>query len=262
MAGPLTGLTGLYGPADPEVYGTTEREPSNWGGPPSSSHKVPGDSSGERRTKGSLYPQDTALLGQTPPVAAPSGHVRDETPQVHSAPTMAPEQDPVVAAEASVVLHGLDFGGSKVTKHAPVHYPVTVQTGITLSPEQSLLVPVPDQLRSGSTDLDQGFGQPNSGTFAHGHQFRRVFKDPIPQDTSLLLPEDRPFYGKHPVRQNLLNGDDSPYAQAGDFTVGMNFGPTPTTDPTPYEQPPNPDVAASAGFPGEAPVIDYGWVAG
>ena len=262
---PLAGLTGLYGPQG-GPYGQTGRNPSEWGTPPDPRHATPGDASGELPYKGTGYGQDAQVLGEAPAgYGGPRGSVQDATPSVHSAPyPRGVEQDPVVAAETSAILHGLDLGGPGKVQDAGVPYPVTVDAAYTDSPNQSVLARVPGQIAGGphGTDVDQGDGVGNSGPFGFGHQFRRWFGDPVPRNWSTLYAGERPFMGRHVPWQNRLDGEDSPYAQAGDISVGMNLGPTPVGLSTPYEQPPNPGVAPVTGYAGEAPVTDYGWVAG
>jgi hypothetical protein len=169
-----------------------------------------------------------------------------------------------VAAEASSILHGLDLGGTGLVQDAGVPYPVTVDASYNDSPNESALAKVPGQIAGGPAgrDVDQGDGVGNSGPFGFGHQFRRWFGDPVPRNWSTLYAGERPFMGRHVPWQNRLDGDGSPYGAAGDISVGMNLAPTPVGLATPYEQPPNPGVAPVAGYANEAPVDDYGWVAG
>jgi hypothetical protein len=261
---PLAGMTGLNGPVDNDPHGTTKRDPSNWGGPVDPRHAIPGDSSHEPRYAGTPYAPDSLVLGTTPPLASMPGHVRDQTPRSHAAPwPRGIETDDVVAGEQSQILHGVDLGGSTYLNDGPVPYPVEVESVYNLSPNASdLSNQVPGQLRGLSTDVDQGYGQDNSGTFGYGHQQRREFHTDMPFDYTALYAGDRPFYGKHPVWTNRLDGDDSPYGLAGDNSVGMNLAPGPVGYSTPYEQPSNPTVAPVTGYAQAAPVDDFGWMAG
>lgn len=263
MAGPLAGMTGLNGPVDNTPHGNTERDPSNWGTPTDPRHAIPGDSSHMPRYAGTPYPPDIPQ-GQTPPLETERGQLRDQTPRSHAAPwPRGIETDDVVAAEQNQILHGTDFGGTRFLSDGPIPYPVAVSSVYNLSPNQSKLAgDVPGQLRGLSTDTDQGFGKDNSGTFGYGHQQRREFHTDIPFDYTTLYAGDRPFYGKHQVWQNRLDGDDSPYGAAGDISVGMSLAPGPSGYATAYEQPANPTVAPVTGYTAAAPVADYGWVAG
>lgn len=258
-------MTGLYGPVDNTPHGNTVRDPSNWGGPVDARHAIPGDSSHQVPSyTATPYAPDPNVLGDNPPVSVVRGQLRDTTPRTHAAPYPAGvEQDPVVAAQASQILHGADLGGTRWLNDGPVQDQGNVNSVLNLSPEVSgLAAGIPDQLRSGSIDVDQGFGQNNSGTFGYGHQQRREFHSDIPFDRTTLNAGDRPFFGKHPVWQNRLDGENSPFAHAGDTSTGMNMGPTPVGYPTAYEQPSNPTVAPVTGYDTSAPVTDFGWVAG
>jgi hypothetical protein len=263
----LTGLkatTGLYGPVDDQIHGSTVRDPANWGGPVDPRHHIPGDSSREPDYAGTPYPPPAPqIIAVQPGLSRTPGHLRDQTPRSHAAPyPRGIQTDPVLAADASAILHGADLGGTTYLNDAAIPYPVQVENRYDLSPNQSGLAAAPDQLRGLSTDTDQGFGHDNAGTFGYGHQQQRIYHDPIPFDTTTLYAGDRPFYGKHPVWQNRLDGDGSPYAQAGDISTGMNLGPTPVGYPTAYQQPPDPTVAPYTGYASEAPSAGADWIAG
>lgn len=261
---PLAGLTGLYGPADNVPHGTTGRDASNWGTPADKRHSTPGDSSKELSYAGTAYGQDDDLLGGREWESAPpaSDVILDSTPDVHSAPyPNGIEHDLVEAAAQMRILHGLDLGGPEQRNRTGTPYPFTVDAGFHDSPNESALsTSVPGQLRSGSKDVSQGYGQANSGTFGLGHQFRRWFKDNIPLDRTGVMPDERPFYGKHPVWQARFDGEDSPYAQSGDTSINMGMSDSQYGDATPYEQPPDPTVQPATGYVAEAPIDDYGWV--
>lgn len=261
MAGPLAGLTGLYGPEVP--HGTTGRDPSEWGTPVDEQHGQPGGATG-LPTKGGQYPQDPALVGEgIDPAAMPSGQVQDQTPVSHAAPVVRglEQLDDFDAAAASQALHRVNLGGPRFLHRAPEPDPGTVEASRSDVPGASILVQGPKQLASGSTDVDQGLGVANSvREFAVGHQFRRTYTDPVPQDYS--EPRERPFFGKHAVRQPLMSGDDSPYGIQGDFTSGMNLGPIDPGYPTPYQQPADPVVLPSTAYPNEALPIGAEWMGG
>lgn len=263
MAGPLAGMTGLNGPVDNTPHGSTERDPTNWGTVADPRHAIPGDSSHMPRYVATPYPSDVPT-GAMPVLSAEPAHLRDRTPRTHSAPwPRGLQTDLVAAGEASRVLHGTDFGGSSFLNDGPVPYPVEVDSVYNYSPNQSdLATEVPGQLRGLSTDVDQGYGKDNSGTFGYGHQQRREVHTDMPFDYTLLHAGDRPFLGKHPVWANRMDGEDSPYGAAGDNSVGMNLAPQPTGYATPYEQPANPTVAPVTGYDQAAPVTDMGWMAG
>lgn len=263
MAGPLKGLTGLYGPVDNQPHGNTIRDPDNWGGPVDARHHIPGDSSHAPNYAGTPYAPDPAVPSAPPTLSSTPGHIRDHTPRSHAAPwPRGIEDDLVASGETMRTLHGVDLGGSTYLNDGSVPYPVQVESRYDLSPNDSGLAPAPEQLRGLSQDTDQGFGHDNSGTFGYGHQQQRIYHDPIPFDTTILYAGDRPFSGKHPVWQNRLDGDGSPYAQAGDISVGMNLGPTPVGFPTPYQEKPDPTVAPFTVYPSEGPSIGADWMAG
>lgn len=266
---PLGGLTGLYGPHDPQAHGTTGRDPSNWGLPADPSHSVPGDSDlGEYDYHGTAYgPDDPSLIGSEIVPGAPPGEVMDHTPNVHSAPYPAGvEQDPCVYSQQMQILHGYDLGGTRLVENAA--YPDTqhIESGIYISPEQSLLeTAIPAQLRGGRAgrDVDQGDGVPNSGTFRVGHEFFLRTTDPIPRNWSTINGGERPFFGAHPSAwQARFDGPDSAYSHQGDTSVDMALAPTPVGLPTPYKQAADPTVAPDNGYGSEAPISDFGWVAG
>lgn len=261
MAGPLNGLSGLYGPVVP--HGQTGRAPSNWGGPPDREHALPGSQDAPRPQGVQYGPQvESDDVVESTPLP---GLVANDTPNSHAAPVpRGLTQDPLTAAAQMRELHGLDLGGSELTFRAGTPpYLETIEQAYELSPNASGLAPVPGQLAGGpgGTDVDQGRGRGNSGTFGYGHQQRRTVKDPVPEDVPGVAGE-RPFYGRHRVVNNLLNGDDSPYGAQGDISTGMMLGPLPDGLPRPYEQPPEPTVQAQTGWPDEAMPSDYGWVAG
>jgi hypothetical protein len=264
MAAPLAGMTGLYGP--PELpHGQTGRDPTNWGTPPDRRHAIPGDSSGERPYGGTSYGQAPELPAAAPSgAAAPTGEQGDRTPTVHSAPyPRGIAHDPLIVAEQMRELHGLDLGGPSVLEDAGTPYPVHLESGRYASPNQSVLAAAPNQLRNGNDDVDQGDGSEQGWGFAHGYQFRRWFQDPVPLDRTNLNGGERPFRGRHLVWQSRFDGPDSPYGAAGDTSVDMMQGPTPVGYATPYQQAPNPTMAAAQTAPAvEGAAIDDGWVAG
>lgn len=264
MPGPLAGMTGLHGPVDNQPHGTTERDPTNWGTVVDSRHALPGDSSHMPPRYVATPYASGVPAGENPPLSSMPGELRDQTPRTHAAPwPRGIETDQVVAGQASQILHGVDFGGSSFLSDGPVPYPVEVSSVYSLSPNASeLATDVPGQLRGLSKDMDQGYGKGNSGTFGFGHQQRREFHTDFPFDYTNLFAGDRPFYGKAPVWQNRLDGDDSPYGASGDNSVGMNLAPQAVGYATPYEQPSNPTVAPVAGYDQAAPVTDDGWMAG
>jgi hypothetical protein len=260
MAAPLGGLTGLYGPVE-QPHGTTGRPVTDWGVPVDPRHATPGDSSHERPYAGTSYGQDGIPVGHVEGVPDP-GFVLDHTPVSHAAPyPRGASQDPLVAAEQLRELHGLDKGAPAVQAHTGTPYRTHVDVGFYDSPNRSALAATPGQIRSGSDDVDQGYGTENGHGFQYGHQFRRWFHDNIPLDRTGVISSERPFWGKHPSAwQARFDGEDSPFAAYGDTSTGMAMSDTPTGTPTPYEQPPDPAVQASVGYAAEAPISDYGWV--
>lgn len=269
MATPLGGLTGLYGPQDPQAHGSTGRDPTNWGLPADPKHGIPGDANlGEYDYHGTAYgPTDPEIIAPDPVGEVAGGEVFNHTPPVHSAPYPAGvEQDPCVWSEASADLHGYDLGGTRLVENAAVPDLQHIESGIYPSPQQSVLAPgTPGQIRGGRAgrDVDQGDGQPNSGTFQVGHEFYLRTTNPVPRNWSTLNGGERPFYGAHPSAwQARFDGDDSAYGAQGDTSVGMNLSPTPVGYPTPYESPAEPTIAPQMGYGLESPIDDYGWVAG
>lgn len=245
---PLGGLQGLY---DDTPVGETGRDPTEYGAPSLPVHNVPGDASGQfpaGRQGAAVYP---AVIppGAEPEEVPGGGIIHDRTPNTHAAPTFRGIlQDPVEYAEGSAELHGLDLGGSSLKDAVPPDIGTpefTLNTGIG----DSALARPPGQLATG-TDVDQGNGVANSGTFAMWHQFRNWFKDPVPRAYGSV--GERPFYGKHPVGTTTFDVD-SAYGVQGDTSQGMNLGPTPTSFPNPYTQPPNPTVNPDTGYSSESP---------
>lgn len=269
MATPLAGLSGLYGPRDPEAHGRTGRDPSMWGVPADPRHAIPGDSAlGDYHYHGTAYgPTDPAIVGDDPAPETGAGEVFDHTPNVHSAPyPNGVEQDPCVWSMASTELHGYDLGGTRLVEHAAVPDQQHIVSGIYPSPQDSVLAPgTPAQIRGGEAglDVDQGDGVANTGTFAIGHEFFLRTTNPIPRNWSTVNGGERPFYGAHPSAwQARFDGDDSAYGAQGDTSVAMNMAPTPVGYPTPYQSPADPTIAAQIGYGSESPMSDYDWVAG
>lgn len=267
--GALQGLTGLYGPPVPQpAVGETGTPASDWGVPFNPEHAIPGDNSHQATSGGLVYGGD--IETEPLPEAPLAGLMPDDsnkTPDVHSAPTATiganSVNDPLIYADQRRVLHGRDLGGPNATFGWHEPYPEHLSPGtdgtIVDSPNQNVLASdVPNQLRSGSNDQTQGLGSENGYGFQFGHMIRRWFSDKVPQ----VMPnaDERPFIGKHPVWQNRLD-NNSQFARAGDISTGMMLAKTPTTDPTPWEQPANPTYRASTDYPDESG-FSGGWVAG
>lgn len=254
----LQGLTGLYGAVE-EPHGETGRPASNWGTPADPAHAVPGDAH-PKPTTGRVYGSEISTDHEVESVPLP-GLLVNDTPDVHSSPyPTGLTHDPLVASDQMRRLHGQDLGGVEATYAVGTPYPTSLDQTYTESPNQTVLAKVPGQLKAGSDDTEQGYGTENGYGFAFGHQFRRLFRDPVPLDRTGTVHGERPFYGRHSVGQNLLDVD-SPYGAAGDISTGMNLGDTPTGYPTPYEQPPNVTYRPTADYAGESPMSD-GWMAG
>lgn len=260
MFGGITGISGLSGvEAAPPMQG---RDPSNFGTGPQPGHDVPGDQSADSHElyQGTRHPVPESLVDEdgvdsTPP----GGRVLDETPVGHAAPyPRGLTHDPLISAQQSQMLHGLDLGGTRRQVEVGLPYEFHVEGGTEDSPNASILAAVPGQLRTG-TDVDQGFGSTPGYGFAFGKLLRRVFKDPVPIDRTGTVHGERPFLGAHPLNTPRPYGDDSPYGEASEER-GMRMGPTPSGPPTPYMPAPEPEVSATdyareAGF-------SNGWVLG
>lgn len=262
MAAPsLGGLTGLYGPEVP--HGQQGRDPSNFGTGPDPSHKIPGDQSqaSQALAQGTRY-GPVVEVGDDVDSTPAAGEVFDTTPDSHAAPyPRGIEQDPVAAALQYQALHSLNLGGGRQGLQVGTPYPVELTASRDDSPNMSELAEgMPGQLRTGN-DVDHGYGTTPGHGFGFGRLFRRVFHDNVPTDRTGTVHGERPFWGAWPIRQNLLNGEDSPYGEAGDISLGMHLGPTPTGPPTPYLQPPNPTVAAATTYDSEAGFVG-GWLLG
>jgi hypothetical protein len=274
----LPGLTSLYGLPTPgdDAHGMTGRPASNWGGPPDRRHSIPGDSSKQADYDQPIPVYGTAIEGGSHDelIAAPlPGMSSDQTPDVHSAPYPRgigagyDPKDPYALQNAATqmrMLHGRDLGGVKETYEVATPYEqhLVANGGLfTASPNKDELDhAVPTQLRSGSDDVDQGYGSSNQYGFQYGRLIKRWFGDNIPLDRTATSGGERPFYGHHPVWQNRLDRD-SQFGAYGDISVGMNMADTPTGTPTPYEQPPNPTYRATTDYPMDSEFAG-GWVAG
>lgn len=254
---PLQGLTGLYG-ARP--HGQTGRDPSNFGGPPDRRHAIPGDSSRARPYGGRVYGGELVADDQIKSTPLP-GLVANSTPDRHAAPyPVGLVHDPVVAAAQMRTLHGLDLGGPRTTVTNP-STPADVPAYVVRNPSPNVtnLAAVPGQLKSGSDDVSQGYGQTNGHGFEFGYQQRRTVRTGVPLDRPVH--GERPFLGHHGVGENVYTVD-SPFGPVqGDTSTGMNLGPTPSGYPTPYEQPDNPTYRPSTDYTGEAG-FSSGWMAG
>lgn len=255
---PLAGITGITpGKAPPQ----TGRDPEEWGTPPDKRHSTPGDAKG-LPVKGGQYAQDPGLPPESLRLTGPAGRVRDKTPNVHAAPyPRGIETDPVLAQEASAILHGDDLGGMAFLFDGAVPYGVEVDSGFTDSPNASIQATPPAQLRDGSRDEAQGEGRTNSGTFNVGHQARRIYKDPVPMDRSTLLGGERPFFGRYRNAQARFDGPGSPYGLQGDTSTGMSLAPQDVGFATPYVQPADPAIA-TGGYGTEGASIGADWVGG
>lgn len=250
MSTPLAGLTPFD---DNTATGQTGRDPAQFGAPQSPVHVVPGDASGQLpagRQGARTYPV-TIEQDQAPQDgASPASGIKDHTPIGHTAPTFRGiEHDPLDYADGSFDLHGTDLGGPGL-KDFHVPYPFTPDFTLNESAGGSILDKAPGQLSFG-TDVDQGRGVPNPGTFGMWHQFRNWFRDPVPRNYGSV--GERPFFGKHPMRLPTYD-NDSQYGVAGDTTHGMNLRPVQTALPKPYEQPANPTVDPQTAYQSESPM--------
>jgi hypothetical protein len=264
---PLSGLSGLYGneSSDPnqtfdegvlEAHANTlDPEHGNTGsqGP------------GELPYGGTSYGQDSRFTGFTPDYSMRGIGGLDQTPSSHANPYPRgiiqqswDEPDAVARAGAqTALLHGVDQGGPRANggfnpagRENPTDY-TTDRYGAPNETDQALNVP--GQIRGGLSALDtaQGYGQLNStDEFKRGHSIRRVQHDKMPMDyTNTHGGQDGPFLGRIPIAQARFDGPDSPYFAAGAIDqaqVMMRSGGA--SDPTPYQPPPDPTIAA--GVPG------------
>lgn len=242
MTTPLPGLTGLTGLYEDVPRGQTGRDPTEWGTPADPRHESDaGPRTGE--TSQEVYP--TVLeRGDIPPApgeqSAPGG---DETPISHAAPTVPGiVHDDTEYAAWSSELHGQDLGASSRHRAPVPPDQLGLDQVLNVSAGESYLAKPPEQLAQG-LDVDQGLGQPNSETFGKWHQFRRWFTTPVPRTYGDV--GERPWFGKHPIATPSQDGPDSPYGVQGDTSGGQPQA-APTTDPSPYVQPPNPPMAAVA----------------
>lgn len=111
--------------------------------------------------------------------------------------------------------------------------------------------------------IDPVHGLGELGGYGSGaaHYQRYDQSDPVPYNRQWLNSSDRPIMVPRRGVQASYDGPDSPYGPLGDTTNNMLQGTDNTavmTNPTPYNDPPNP-ATASAGYPGlEAPMIN-GW---
>jgi len=203
-----------------------------------------------------------------------TGTALDNTPDNHGAPYPRgiiqqswerPDDLAIVGTQISE-LHGADLGGvANFTGDDPTgrEEPADYTTDRYDAPNENYLSSeVPGQLRgsygrsgggynSGTADVTQGYGVLNSlEEFQMGHSIRRVQHDTVHFDfTNTHGEQDVPFWGRHPVEQMPLDGPDSPYFEQG----GIDGANVPWEgrigDPTPYEQPAEPTVAASQEYP-------------
>ena len=159
-------------------------------------------------------------------------------------------------------LHGPELGGSKffngnsMTGHEE---PTDYTTERYEAPNSNhLSSDVAGQLRGassnsgfasggGNADTTQGYGQLNSlPEFQMGHSIRRVQHDTVHFDFTNTHGEQLvPFQGRHPIQQMPLNGPDSPYFEAGDIDGANIPWEGRIGDPTPYQQPVEPTIAAA-----------------
>lgn len=266
MATPLAGLSGLYGKTNPEQpIGVTGRPETDWGTPADSRHGVPGGDAHEKNTRGTGYGPEQGFPSEFNGSEAPRGDIWDSTPTSHAAPfPPGAQQDLVAYSDTMRTLHGAERGGSTRRSFAPTPYEFHINAVRSDSPyESDLAENVPGQLKSGpgGKGTSQGYGVPNGYGFNLGRQFRRAQTDRMPFDRTGVHSEERPFWGKHPTRVTRFDGPDSPFAQQGDTSQGMNLAPTPVGYATPYQQPPSPTVAPEVGYDTEAPMWGEGWVA-
>jgi hypothetical protein len=248
MGMPLQGLTGLY---DDIPRGPGGRDPSEWGTPQDPRH---GNDQGPRtgETMQQVYP---SVIDRGDIPAAPgedAGPGEDYVPLSHTAPAVPGiVHDSVEYAQWSQDLHGVDHGASS-RRRAPVPAQLDLDQNWNVSSGESILAKPPAQLAQGR-DVDQGSGVPNSGTFGKWHHFRRWFTTPVPRTYGDV--GERPFYGHHPVGTPSQDGPDSPYGVQGDTSGGQPQA-APTTNPSPYVQPPNPPMAAVSDYGNDG---SWGW---
>lgn len=108
---------------------------------------------------------------------------------------------------------------------------------------------VPDQLKTtGGGDRVQGWNRGNP-VFQVGHILKRDQSDGVPFNNQWLGALHRPMIVRQNGQKNTFDGQDSPYASAGDESVDMmhthGYGVSVITDPTPYTPPADPTYGAT-----------------
>jgi hypothetical protein len=223
------------------------------------------------QTPGQLPYAGTSYGAEVPTGFTPDYSMRgigglDQTPSKHSNPyprgiIQRSWDDPDAVARNGVQaaeLHGTDQGGPRAFggfNPAGREESTDYTTDRYAAPNDNALDSnVPGQIRGTGyalTDTSQGYGKLNNlDEFQRGHSIRRVQHDRMPQDmTNTRGGQDGPFLGRIPIAQARFDGPDSPYYSAGAIDqaqVMMRSGGA--SDPTPYQPPPDPTIAA--GVPG------------
>lgn len=199
-----------------------------------------------------------AFGGMTYPVG---GVEQDKTPLTHSSPyprgiiqSSWDEPDALARVGGQVAeLHSQELGGSAFYNgNSPTGHmeETNYTTDDYVAPNENYLdSAVPDQIRGNGKGLDttQGYGVLNTlPEFNSGHSIRRVQHDSMHFDYTNTHGEQAvPFYGRHPVQQNELDGPDSPYFDQGSIDGAMVVWEGRIGDPSPYVQPSEPTIAAS-----------------
>lgn len=196
---------------------------------------------------------------------AVGGEAIDTTPTSHTAPyprgiiQQSWDHPDALAAvgEQNQQLHAPDFGAQKFYNgnspaghEEPAHY----TTDMYVAPNDNVLTEVPGQIKGtgyghggggyggGNADTTQGYGSLSEyEQFSHGRSIRRVQHDTVHFDyTNTHGEQNDPFYGRHPVYQNQLDGPDSPYFEQGSIDGGLVVWEGRIGDPSPYVQPVEP----------------------
>jgi hypothetical protein len=198
------------------------------------------------------------------------GEMIDKTPGTHAAPwprgiiQQSWDHENALAAvnDQRLQLHQPDLGGPRfyngnsMTGHEEeTHY----TTNDYIAPNENYLATVTEgQLKGpashgssgyagGNADPTQGYGVLNTlPEFNAGHSIRREQHDSVHFDyTNTHGEQSVPFMGRHPVQQMPLDGPDSPYFEQGDIDGANVVWEGRIGDPTAYQQPVEPTIAAT-----------------
>lgn len=273
---PLAGLSGLYGNenADPNQTFDEGILEAHANALDPEHGNIGAQGPGQLPYSGTSYGQEPAFTGFTPDYAMRGLGGLDQTPSRHDNryPRGIIQQswdNPDAAARVGgqlSELHGTDLGGPRAfggynpagreetTDYTTDRYEAPNDTQQAVS--------VPGQIRGGAAALDttQGYGKLNNASeFQHGHSIRRVQHDRMPLDLTNTrgTGTDRPFMGRIPIAQARFDGPDSPYFAQGAIDgaqVMMRSGGA--SDPTPYQPPPDPTIAAGVAA---TPASPFAW---